>query len=677
MTLGEVAVALALTLALNGAVLTAATLAARRLLPEAERSERFLAAATLAVAFIIYPQLAIGAAGALSLAPLAGVACVSLLVVFWLWRRRPKRPAPPHSAARPPARDPAGWALAGLYACAGTYLLERALSLPPLSWDGLFYHLPMVVEWSQTGSLDPLYHPSGYHHSYFPGSGELFFLWALLPWKNDLLAGAVDLPLLAVQAVAVYRIARELGAEPSIARWAPALYILTPCVARFAGSSHVEPALAATLLLSLNWLLVLRRARSPTALYLISAALGVAIGVKYTAVVYAIPIAVAALAYAWRMPRRFAHITSAIALPLLGAYWYWRNIALTGNPIYPNELSFFGRTIFEGAPLWIGDFDLSGRRSILSNAAEIFASGDLWKALLGSWPTLPDVGIGPKILALFGLALVGATRGARASLLVALIALCWLATFLVIPYWSELFFPYNVRFLGPALALLACLAVLPLSRAPPGLVALVALLCVLPDALALPRELTVSTGWALFTAALSCVLLRWIPPFARWTRSALIATGLLGVAVLLFASFAISQARESNRRTHIGENWKTSYADGWSWLDQQLANAPARVAFVGSEPFYPLHGPRWTRTVRYVDVNRRAGGAHHAYPLGGFRETPDAGAWVENLRRFGASYLVVARHHLAIEWPLEAAWAEQRFPIRAEGPRIRIYEVTR
>jgi hypothetical protein len=679
MTFAEYALAFFLTAALNGAVLAAAWLAARALFPSAERSERALAAGTIAAALVAYPLLALGAAGAIGLPSLGILAAAALAFALWLHRRA--RPARPSSA--PAAADAPSFAVASLYACAATYALDRALTLPPVSWDSLYYHLPMVVEWVQSGSLDSLYHPTGAYQSYFPGTGELFSLWLLLPWRNDFLAGFVNLPFLALQGIAVYRIARELGSPPGAARLAPPLFLVTPCVFRYAATSYVDPVATALLLTAFAWLLAFRRTRAPRDLLLFSAALGLAIGVKYSALLMALPLAAMALWYLRAAPRRLLTFAVAMPLPLLGAYWYWRNLWLTGHPLYPSEIEILGWEIFEGAPKVVGDEVLPAGRSILGSLADLLDSGDLWRALLGSPSTFtPDMGVGPKLLPLLLLGGFAAVRWRREAALAGATALLWFLFFLALPYWQVWFLYLNVRFLAPALGLCAALATLPLARAPPGLAVLAVACCVLPDLLALPLTFSQPARAAIFLAAALAaafgVLAR-----DRVPRFAVAAAGILAAALALGGGYAAHAAREEARSTRYAHGWDVlllkgwRYASGWEWLDRTLDDRPARIAFTGSDFVYPLYGPRWTRTVRYVDVNRRAGGAHHAYPPGRFREHPDRQAWIENLRRFAADYLVVTKFHTSKDWPIEDRWAQGTFPRRAEGPMIRIYEVPR
>lgn len=692
LTFAEFTVALATTLAMAAATLGAAWLLARRFFSDVSRTERVVATGTLAAALIAFPLLALGAVRLISAPAVAVVSGLELILALWVCRVGPPPPATAPLSAVDAATTGSrvfAFALAGLYAAAGVYTLERALSLPPVSWDSLFYHLPMVVEWTQTGALDPLYHPTGLHHSYFPGTGELFTLWTLLPWKHDFLAGLVNLPFIALSGLAVYQIAREFGAPARAARWAPPLYVLTPCLLRLTATSYVDPAVGAFLLLCVAWLLAFRRTRRPRELLLFSMAFGLAIGTKYTAVMMAAPLALLALWWLRDAPRRLSPLLLALPFALLGAFWYWRNLWLTGHPLYPSEVELLGWKVFAGAPIIVGDQVLDSTRSILGSLGELLESGDLWGALLGTdWAFTPELGVGPKLFPLLLLSAVAALRKRAAPeggavRWVSAITLLWLLSFLLLPYWLVWFFYLNVRFLLPAIGLMAALSSLALARAPAGAVALVVGLCVVPDllmatlAFAFPARVALAVGSALVFGVAFALHERALS--FRFKALAVLASLLL----LFGGGYEVHSERERNRHekyTHgydviLLKGWL--YAPGWRWLDETLGERPARIAVTGSDFLYPLYGPRWNRIVRYVDVNARAGGVHHAYPPGRFRQAPDRAAWLANLKTFGADYLVVYKFHDSKDWPIEAGWAQAEFPKRAEGELIRIYEVRR
>jgi hypothetical protein len=672
--------------AILGLALASAHFISRRFVVRPTLWERGLAVGFLTWAHVVFCALALGAAGLLRphwlMALLAALAAGS----FALARKAPR---PLHAPGPSLRDDPVNAALAGLYAVAGITLAERGLGLPPLAWDALQYHLPFVAEWIQTGSLAPLYHPHAVFQSYFPATGEIAFWAVAAPFGNDLFVGVANLPLLALQGLAIYRTAVRAGAPPAHARLAPALVLVTPCVARLAPAAYVEPAFGAALLCAVAFLLDYRAQRRPADLALCLAALGILVGIKYTGLLYGLPVGLAALAYAWRTPGKRALL---VGLPLLalGAYWYWRNLWLTGHPFYPSPVRIFGLEIFSGIAKPLGAARLGHDVTILSALPDLLASGELTRALLGvSHPDRFELGIGPKLVPLAVLALVSALRlrSCPDLRLPVLLLLLFALFFATTPLWILHWLYINVRFAAPALAMAAVAAVTTLSAfgVAPRWAALLSGLCIAPDLFSLKIHLSdgfrvaalLAAGagavWMLVSRA---VVRPWVPR---------IAVAALSVLAIL-GGYAVHAHREDVRSSSLATEWelyRTSaslYARGWAALERALPPGRARIAHAGFAFVYPLYGPRLDRRVLYIDVNARAGGAIHAYPEARFRADPDERAWLANLKRARVEWLVV--HHpdpgVPGPWPIEARWADARpdrfAPIHRDD-WIRVYRV--
>jgi hypothetical protein len=672
------------------AVLLAARALSRRFYPEGGA----VAFGILASALVCFPALALGALGILRLHWLLLLHGMLAALVLWLGRGAPD--PPPRSPAEPDDPFPA---VAGATAVVvALYFAERGLFLPPLSWDSLRYHLPMAVEWIQSGRLDPLYHAVTPYASYYPGTGDLLTLFALLPWENDLVAGITALPMLALAGFAVDRIAREAGAPPRLARYAPILFLATPCVARFAATQYVEPALNAWLLSAVAMLLVYRRSGRPGDLLLAALSTALAVGTKHTAWLLAFPLVAAG---AWlalhRRPRPIIALAAAAAFLALGSYWHLRNWILAGSPFYPAEVKILGATLFEGIPQTLGSKVLDSGVSLLSTLPDIIADGTLLRAVLGTSAEHEyEMGIGPKafplaLLTLVALALLFEARGRRlrerAAAAIALALGIWfLLVFAATPYYWHRYLAYYQRFAAPALALAAVAAVLVATwrGAREWALAALTVACVAPDLVVLAMAPRLSTRSALLVLGIGATAwawgqLRWRPgPVARATACVLAIPLLYGV-----------HAYREDTRHHAYEReidvaWTAShrYSSAWAWLDAATRGwpRPPRIAWSGQNLIYPLYGPRLDRVVRYVDVNRAARGAFHRYPLGAFRSDPDPDAWIENLRRAEIDLVVLTQPDWEDPWPVEAAWAAQRperFALVFESPRARIYRVLR
>jgi hypothetical protein len=225
----------------------------------------------------------------------------------------------------------------------GMLLLTLLLALaPPLGWDGLFYHLTMPRLYIEQGRIAPV---TDMPHQYFPGLMEMLYL-AAMALKGDGAAKLLHLAYLLLLGGAIYLIAeRHLRAGEG---WpAVAVYAAMPMVFILGGWAYNDLALAfyqvAALYAFFNWF----RDRSGRWLVLAAVSCGLGMGLKYTS--FVCPVAVTLFA-CWRLARERASWRTWVGVllclvavaSLVAAPWYVRNLAFTGNPVYPFAYGFFG-----------------------------------------------------------------------------------------------------------------------------------------------------------------------------------------------------------------------------------------------------------------------------------------------------------------------------------------------
>jgi hypothetical protein len=214
---------------------------------------RGVALGAVALALLCLPPMALSAIGVLRLPFLLAAVAAPALLLAWAGRRGP----PPVPRAGPDAFLAIALAVVLTVAVSA---LERGLLAPPLSPADLRDRLPAAVEALQGGR--PL--------------GPDLALPALLLtlWGEDLLVGVEALPFVALALVAAYHAAREAGAPPEMARYAPLLLAPT-------ASFATEPAGAAAcawLLSAGTLLLESARTRRPAPLAIALLCAGLAAG---------------------------------------------------------------------------------------------------------------------------------------------------------------------------------------------------------------------------------------------------------------------------------------------------------------------------------------------------------------------------------------------------------------
>ena len=224
------------------------------------------------------------------------------------------------------------------------------LSAPPRGWDVLTYHLPRAVSWLQHGDLGA-YGPEA---AFYPGNAELLILMGLFT-GTDRLAPLIQAPFLALAGLALFALARTIGARRWSAAIASIVFVASP-MAFFHSTVAKNDLIVAALVLS--GVLFLLRSLEPDGtrnirtweISLAGLSLGLAAGTKYTILPF---VAVSALSVvtlslvrgAWARTR--ARGTSnrgdvgrvvaafAVSLALPSAFWYVRNLLVSGSPVAP------------------------------------------------------------------------------------------------------------------------------------------------------------------------------------------------------------------------------------------------------------------------------------------------------------------------------------------------------
>ncbi|MDQ3441574.1 MAG: hypothetical protein M3478_14620 [Planctomycetota bacterium] len=225
----------------------------------------------------------------------------------------------------------------------------------PNGYDVVEYHLQIPREWYEAGRI------TGLHHnvfSYFPFNVEMQFLLAMHvrggPWAGMYLAQFMHVGYVALAVAGVYAAARSTGGNGTIAGVCAAA---TPWLALLAPVGYNEGGLLLYGTLAIGWTLHALRdpERRVATMALAGAMAGFACGVKLTAVpmlLLPLPAALVIIAVARREPVGRAIIAS-IAFAVVGlalfSPWLVRNVVWTGNPVFPEAQTVFGRGHFTEA----------------------------------------------------------------------------------------------------------------------------------------------------------------------------------------------------------------------------------------------------------------------------------------------------------------------------------------
>lgn len=222
--------------------------------------------------------------------------------------------------------------------------------------------------------------------AYYPGNAELLWAWLVALLGHDGLVGTVQIGAAALGGLAVAGIGRTAGLDRGGAAAAGALFVLTPAVLAQAPTAYVDVLQATLALCGLHGLGRFATTARPSRLVLPALCAGILSGTKGNGLLWAIALALSAAVIAIVLVRR-ERLTAAGAARalasglgacvLLGGWWYLRNAAETGNPMYPFEVRAGGWTVFSG-PLRTTDIFTSQAGGV----------GRAWPvAVLDSWAT--------------------------------------------------------------------------------------------------------------------------------------------------------------------------------------------------------------------------------------------------------------------------------------------------
>jgi len=604
--------------AVAGLVALATRLVARTLLPHLRGVDRVLALVALFTAGLLACHVIPLCLGVLSRGSVLVAAALLAGGALLLSRRRPRAVVGPRpGGGRAPV---ATWVLT-LYACAVVVAyLSTAVTTAVTQVDFMEFHEPAVASWIQHGSLWPILslYP-GHMSGYYPNNGDVLLLAASLPWRSDFLVRLVDVPYLAALALAVWAIARELGAGRLSGQLYALLLVFLPVVVLVAVISALpDTLLLAAFAIAVLFLLRHRRTGLTSDLVLGGVALGIAFGAKW----YGVSAAVV-LILAWtvdgvlrgtlrRAPRQLGVLLGTTLA--LGGIWLVRNAVATGNPFFPLHVRLAGVTILDAPP------DLARRRYGATLAQYL---GDwsslrhhilppIYRLMLGAGGVL----LGVLLLVSAGLAVRALLRRRGAPGTVAFLSgagLTILLVYLVTPYSAQIENGVpgkawvNVRYATTALVLAAGCAAWLTDRAGRrlrSLLLLVAAACVLdatrrsfrgPFAhVSIPRFLVAAAAVALLAAVAVAV--------RRRGRGVTVVLAALAACAAVGAGFA--DARHFLDHRYLGLDPTIA------WIERH-APSHHRVGLVGvwaSPEFSPAlaaYGPRLRNKVGFVGPVRR------------------------------------------------------------------------
>lgn len=560
----------------------------------------------------------------------------------------------------------------------------RGLIRPPLSWDSLMYHMPIVATWVQDARIAPVFgmRPLNFY-GYMPAGGSAWVWWWVAPSHSELWVNLAFFPQTVLLALAVGAVARELGARR---HWplASFLILLAPTVIRWSATQYVDilvgGGIAAATFFALRWM---REPRWADAL-LIGTGLGLASGAKVLGLAYALALAPMAVLVArgeWR--RRLPQVVAALVLcTAIGSYFYVQNISLGAGPLAARCDQGDAMKDVKVAPA------IPRQNTVAALWRDMIANRWLLDAFLGiTHPGSLELGLGPQAFLLLPALLLplGFAGQRRGAVLVWSQIAVQLFVWATVPYASSGHVFANIRYLIGALGLAFAGVVAWAERkgARDAWMVGLALALAVQDLLMLHAEMPRGVRLALVVVDIVAVVLALSPGLRGFVRRRARELTVAAALLLVIGAPFLGRFRVEDRaRAFLREftTHKTAthhFARAWRWLDMNGGEGTVAVASNPVNYFvYPAMGAHLERRATYVNINRQDSRNAADYPACDPRVEPDPQAWVENLFKQDVRWVWVSRFP-QIGYQDEHAWALSRpdlFAIRYEDSVNVIFE---
>ncbi|NOZ19488.1 MAG: glycosyltransferase family 39 protein [Planctomycetes bacterium] len=219
---------------------------------------------------------------------------------------------------------------------------------PPWQYDDLEYHLGAPAQFYQQGRITFLEHNV---YSNFPFNVEMWHLAGMVlaksAYQGAIIGKLIDVGLGLLTALMLWSLANRIFGRPA-GDFAAAFFYVSPPLAMLSISAHVEIALTFYFVLGIFAFVEYQKTEKTAWPILAAVACGFAFGCKYTAaLLLLLPLLAGMVVNDVLKKSSAASVLKRAALVLgislaLVSPWLIKNVAYTGNPVYPLLWSVFG-----------------------------------------------------------------------------------------------------------------------------------------------------------------------------------------------------------------------------------------------------------------------------------------------------------------------------------------------
>lgn len=692
-------------LLMNSIVIISSFIITRKLLRISNSADFLISWFILYFAQIVFSELILGIIGILYLRNIILLNIIILLVVFLNADSQKSFISIRPFGLRYPHRENNQWIKSSVFQLFNNksilFVISLILSLvlvkaftnlinPSFGWDSLNYHFSFPVEWMKTGTLNnPIVVSDDPFPSYYPINGSLFFLWFILPFKSAFLADLSQLPFFIVSFLAIFSIARKIGLNQGYSFLSAALFVTIPNFVKQLQIGYVDIMVAGCFLAALNFIFLLKENFNLRNTIIFALSFGLLIGIKSTAIAYSIFLFIPFLFLVFKQNQN--NITTKLKYIILvfllisvfGSFSYLRNFLLTGNPLYPIDLTILGKKIFSGV-IDRQTFTARNLKEGYSFLKLLLHEGLGVQSLLIIFP-------GTLFAFFVGLSKKNNDLFLRYFLLLPLL--------LYLTYQFILPLP-NSRYLYPMLGtgILAGMYLINYFKIPFKTIKFISVLFIFGSAIESAYRRERGTVFLLslilfifFIACLKSKTLRTIL-FSKITLFLFIFFSI----IILQPIFIDYKNNEYLRYIKRSPYWPEA-TKAWSWLNEHTNNN--NISYVGKPVPFPLYGRDFKNNVYYTSVNaidpvhlhnfkdskyrwdNNAENMHKSFEEpANYRGNADYQTWLNNLKKRKTDFLFIySLHHTKlVQFPLEEQWAQnhpESFSLVFDNAGIKIYRL--
>ena len=261
------------------------------------------------------------------------------------------------------------WVIMSLFCGGIAWIVFLGVLFPPHDWDGLSYHLGWVGYVLQTGAIQTFNSGLVWVDAY-PKNIELYFLWNTIFLRNGLLVDLSQLIFGMMGVVSIVGIGRVFKLGSRSVLLAALMLFATPAFFIQLKTTYVDVAGAGLFLVAVYLVLLAHsyHKQQQTAqleigdannsvhntermIRLLIAGAALSSGILFGTKQFSVILVGIVFIYAWILLRKqFIKFMPLfiVLVALMGSFWYFKNLAIYNNPVYPFQIELSDKVIFPG-----------------------------------------------------------------------------------------------------------------------------------------------------------------------------------------------------------------------------------------------------------------------------------------------------------------------------------------